>query len=413
MNTYPSETAFARPHSVAELQGVYAPFSFSEILLQKLWLRREFDSAQVRLQDGRQLDVLNPGRWNRIGGPDFKGAQLRIDGREITGDVEVHLHEKDWAAHAHADDPAYDNVVLHVVLFMPSRIWTRGADGREIPLLVLLPLLHHGLEEYAFEDAIESLSQQVSSPMRERLKTMGGERVLADLHRHAERRWRHKIHFARERIRRLGWDGACHFTTLEILGYSRNRVPMMAIATAYPLGLWAENEGQAAVDIDRLFAEQDGHWSLHGIRPLNHPRLRLKQYADGVKACPDWPEVWKAFAKTLPEGRNGVGGTRAYRHLHGLTDIRGRLCSRICNEILGGTRLDTLVCDGLLPLASAETGGDFQELWWHWFLGDVPTTCADLLGELQELMPALQACHGLGQGMLGLLLEWENETRKS
>lgn len=34
--------------------------------------------------------------------------------------MELHLHEEDWAAHKHEVDPAYDRVVLHVVLFPRS-----------------------------------------------------------------------------------------------------------------------------------------------------------------------------------------------------------------------------------------------------------------------------------------------------
>ncbi|MDR1789760.1 MAG: DUF2851 family protein [Opitutaceae bacterium] len=405
-----TEATTWHPHAVAEMQGLYAPFSFSEALLQKIWMRREFNMAGAATRDGRRLAVLNTGRWNRLGGPDFRDARLMLGETEVSGDVEVHLHEKDWDAHGHASDPAYNNVVLHVVLFEPRRAWTPGAGGRDIPVLVLLPLLHHGLEEYASEDAIETLAQQETpGPEHDRFRGLGNERVLSELHRHAERRWRHKVHFAKERIRRLGWDEACHFTALEILGYSRNRAPMLAVAAAHPLRKWTSAEG--GIDVDALYGEQDGHWSLHGLRPLNHPRLRLKQYADATAACPDWTGRWRELADNLPEGRSGVGGTRAYRHLNEVAGIRERICHRVSNRILGGTRLDTLVCDGLLPLLSAETGRDFQELWWHWFLGDVPAAHADLLEELRKQNPSLVACHGLAQGMLGLFLSWEQEKK--
>ena len=71
----------ARDWAVAEIQGLYGPFTFSERLLQKIWLRGEFDAAHAVLEDGRPLRVLHPGRWNLLGGPDFRDARLSFGGR--------------------------------------------------------------------------------------------------------------------------------------------------------------------------------------------------------------------------------------------------------------------------------------------------------------------------------------------
>ena len=119
---------------VAELQGIHGAFSFPERILQKIWLRGDFDRAAARLTDGRAVRIIDPGRWNLLGGPDFKQARLRFGGEGdpvTTGDVEVHLRAADWDAHGHVRDRAYDDVVLHVVLFPPAagRL-TIGAGGR-------------------------------------------------------------------------------------------------------------------------------------------------------------------------------------------------------------------------------------------------------------------------------------------
>ena len=129
--------------AAAKVQGLYGPFAFPEKLLQKIWSRREFDLPNARMLDGRKVTIVHPGRWNLLGGPDFKNVRLRFgDGAEVTGDVELHLHASDWTAHGHAKDPAYNNVVLHVVLFPPAPGHvTIGVAEREIPVLVVLPLL--------------------------------------------------------------------------------------------------------------------------------------------------------------------------------------------------------------------------------------------------------------------------------
>ena len=84
--------------AVAEIQGLYGAFSFAEKLLQKIWLRGDFDRAAAVLADGRRVRVVHPGKWNLLGGPDFMQARLRFSDspeREIHGDVEVHLRASD------------------------------------------------------------------------------------------------------------------------------------------------------------------------------------------------------------------------------------------------------------------------------------------------------------------------------
>src|SRR5438094_10651668 len=117
---------------LAEIQGLYGAFSFPEKLLQKIWLRGDFNRAAAVTADGRHVRVIHPGKWNLLGGPDFRGAGLAVgEERETVGDIEVHLHAGDWDAHGHARDHAYDGVVLHVVLFFPEAGQiTRGFDGR-------------------------------------------------------------------------------------------------------------------------------------------------------------------------------------------------------------------------------------------------------------------------------------------
>ncbi|MDR1010386.1 MAG: DUF2851 family protein, partial [Opitutaceae bacterium] len=281
--------------AVAEIQGLYGPFTFPEHLLQKIWERRDFDAHHAATADGRRVRIEHTGKWNRFGGPDFKNALLRIGGDRFAGDVEVHLRESDWDAHQHANDPAYANVVLHVVLFPPRRNATPGANARDIPVLSLLPLLHHDLEQYAADDAIEHLAAHSLSRANKTLSALAHDALRATLARHAEKRWRQKIHFARLRVEKLGWDEACHHAALEILGYSRNRAAMLGVAGKYPLRDWVKSAGLA----DAIFAEwQEARaWAPQATRPANHPRTRLRQYAAWVSARPTWTQALPALAK--------------------------------------------------------------------------------------------------------------------
>jgi len=395
----------AQRGTVAEIQGLYGPFTFTEKLLQKIWLGGEFDRAATTTTGGQRVQVLHPGKWNLLGGPDFKGARLRFDGGPVVnGDVELHLDAADWAAHGHARDPAYDAVALHVVLFPPEPTApTVGVGGREIPNLVLLPLLLHDLEEYAADEAVEALANRPLSRVQEELGQLGPEELGKLLHRTAALRWRQKVHFARLRIRRLGWDAACHHAALEILGYRFNRAPMLRIAAARPLQEWTRATGTA----EAAFDAEAGAWSLQGVRPANHPRLRLRQYAQWVGAKPDWPTRMRALAGASAQMAMDRPSGEMRREFR-FTARRDEIATNVCAEALGGTRLDNLVCDGFFPLLAAETGAELAGWWFHWFPGDLPPQLGRALRGLGTIGGRGQpASHGLGQGLLGWLLERE------
>ena len=404
-----------RDLAVAEIQGLYGPFSFPEKLLQQIWLRGDFDLKRAITIDGRLVKVVHPGRWNLLGGPDFKCARLSIGGTVVTGDVEVHLRAADWNAHHHSSDAAYADVVLHVILFPSDDKSTLGVEGRAIPLLALLPLLNHDLEEYAADEAIERLADHPLMQARRELTAMSTEKLSGELLRYAEARWRQKVHFAKLRIARLGWESACHHTALEILGYRFNRAPMLAVAGAMPLADWVGVEGEEiiAAVYDRFL----DRWSKQGVRPANHPRTRLRQYARWAAARPDWPKRLTEFPVELPSVEfDEAVLTASFRKKHGLANLAGGIADVVCGGEVGGTRFNTLVCDGFLPLLAAQLGKEerWSGFWYAWAAGDLPAKYARLLRELGTVNRCQKPmCHGVAQGLIGWLLNADQRHEAS
>lgn len=70
-----------------------------------------------------------------LSGPDFFNARLAIGHQEWAGNVEIHIKSSDWYAHHHEQDPAYDNVILHVVWEYDLPVYRK--DKTTIPTLVL------------------------------------------------------------------------------------------------------------------------------------------------------------------------------------------------------------------------------------------------------------------------------------
>lgn len=89
----------------------------------------------IHTVDGRELRILYSGIHNRDAGPDFTGARIVIGDEEWCGNIEVHVRASDWNRHGHSSDPAYSNIILHVVGVDDYRI--KRADGSEIPQMVV------------------------------------------------------------------------------------------------------------------------------------------------------------------------------------------------------------------------------------------------------------------------------------
>ena len=86
-----------------------------EELLQYVWKHKIFPLGPLRTTGGQAVEVVHPGLHNHDAGPDFFNAKVKIDGQLWVGNVEIHLRSSDWFHHHHQSDPAYHNVILHVV----------------------------------------------------------------------------------------------------------------------------------------------------------------------------------------------------------------------------------------------------------------------------------------------------------
>ncbi|MBE2215281.1 MAG: DUF2851 family protein [Opitutaceae bacterium] len=407
----------ANAPEVAEFQGRYGSYHVSELLLQKIWLRGAFDQSRARTLAGATLTVLHPGTWNRLSGPDFRDARLLLDGHEVTGDIEVHFHAEAWKQHGHDTDRAYDRVVLHVVLFPPPAHGggplARTTGGREIPVLVLVDLLWHDLEEYATDEAVAALSGRDAMPLVEHLLALEPAARMAAVRAAAELRWQEKLRYARLRLERCGWDEACHLTALEILGYRANREAMLRVGTTHPWSTWSRAviDGRCGPSLDALFAAGGEHWTLRGVRPANQPRLRLVQYQRWMTRAPDWPRRLRAFA--LPSIDDHPAGESVVRQRRraGHARLRAAIAHELTGDELGGLRLDTFAINLILPYLAAapdtpRRDAETAAAWWRlWTPGDIAESLLVATRQLAAPGSRETRTNAMIQGLLGLHLQ--------
>ena len=97
--------------------------NINEDFLQYIWKHRLF-RLPLTGEEGEEIELLDPGIHNQDAGPDFFNAKIRIDRTVWVGNVEIHQRASDWNRHGHQNDPAYDNVILHVVTEADCTVYT-------------------------------------------------------------------------------------------------------------------------------------------------------------------------------------------------------------------------------------------------------------------------------------------------
>lgn len=395
-----------KPDTIAEIQGEYGAFSISELILQRVWASGDFQQSELITEEGRRLEIVDLGELNRLAGPDFLNVRLKVDGELLEGDAELHFYSTDWRAHGHQDNPAFDKVVLHILVFPPKS--PLELDECHVKnTLVFLNLLPQGLENYAEDAAVGALTDK-DEEILEFWTSRSMEERHALVAEHALRRWKEKVGYARKRMRALDWEATCHQTALEILGYRYNRSAMSMAGADYSLP--ALRSGQYSVE--DLYAVGRGRWKLTGTRPANHPRTRLAQYLDWVRSKPHWPSQLQSMGRGIESRENGeISGTN--RRKLKCAALKKRLSDQITVGTVGGTRFDTLVIDGFLPLLAARDIDGLFPLWFYWYPGDMPHSLKGFirkcgLGGNREQPYS----NGLFQGLLGWTLHWQGRTGK-
>lgn len=107
----------------------------NEEILQYIWNFKKFRSFDFFSTDGKRIEILEFGEWNRNSGPDFLFAKIKIDGIIFTGNIEIHTKASDWFFHNHSGNPEFGNLILHAVYINDCDI--PELEKRNLPTLEL------------------------------------------------------------------------------------------------------------------------------------------------------------------------------------------------------------------------------------------------------------------------------------
>jgi len=197
----------------------------SEAWLSRIWQSQLLSDHELITSDGQAVKVIFPGRRNREAGPDFCGAIISLNSDEpLRGDVELHICSSQWLEHKHHYDPAYNGVILHVVLQHDCATLTPLQSGGPVPVLPLDGKVSelHRLPRQALQEPC---------PLRARRK--------ADLARildmAGEERFFKKASAFQADTNAFGPGQALYKGIMRALGYAHNKEPFEELAQQVPL----------------------------------------------------------------------------------------------------------------------------------------------------------------------------------
>ncbi|MDO4994079.1 MAG: DUF2851 family protein [Bacteroidales bacterium] len=278
-----------------------------EQLLHYVWKHKLFPLSPLTTTDGRQVEVIHPGLHNHDAGPDFFNAKVKIGGQLWVGNVEIHSRASDWYRHHHDTDPAYANVVLHVVGDANMEIPQQGEPAQMIPQLVL-PIPSDVRENY------DRLSRHDGMPRcRAVLGTLPTLTIHSWMSALQVERLEERTTQVMERRSRLGmdWEATLFVTLARTFGFGINGDAMEQWAQSVPLSAVGKHRDDL-FQIEAIFLGQAGlleaahdvpyfvrlqkeyaylrhkftliplsadRWRFARLRPQNFPYLRIAQLA--------------------------------------------------------------------------------------------------------------------------------------
>lgn len=351
-----------------------------EDFLHFLWLFQYFDKKDLRTTQNESLSVLQVGSPNTDSGADFSLSKIKIGGVDWAGDIEIHLKSSDWNLHQHQHNPAYNNVILHVV--WQDDAPALRADGTPMPTIELKNRTdHQWLYQYqtllSNKDAIPCASQFAQVKTIQKLSML--DKALA-------KRLEDKAFLLRTLLikNKYDWDETTYQVLAKNFGFKVNSEPFLRLSQGLPLKVLRKSQdnlmqlealllGQSGLLADKPNAEpiQDEyidtlrkehhflqrkyrledeqmlyqHWKFMRLRPTNFPTVRLAQFASLIHQQQNlfslfFNNDYKALVKKLQVSQS------AYWQKHYTS---GKLAKKVV-PVLGKASIENIMINTVVPL---------------------------------------------------------------
>ena len=281
-----------------------------EEFLHYLWKYSLYDQESLLDNNGNKITVIHPGQFNHDAGPDFFNSRISIDGTEWAGNVEIHTCSSHFDNHGHNNDPAFNNVILHVVARNDKIVF--NSRGEEILTVELV------YDEILYEKYLTLLNNPFVIACQDEIGQLDNFYIRHWLHALLIERLEEKSESILKIFNETGndWEETFYRLLSRYFGFRVNTEPFEMLATAIPFRIIRKHAdncfqieallfGTAGMLEEGLFKEAltDDYYRrlireykvlsskytlkpLHGwiwkfsrLRPVNFPTIRISQFA--------------------------------------------------------------------------------------------------------------------------------------
>ncbi len=276
-----------------------------EQLVKCIWSEQLFRKDKLFTEDGLRIEVISSGIWNLEEGPDFKGAEILLEGHGIVkGDVEIHVCSGDWLRHRHDKQTEYADVCLHVFMWNDKKDMYVRYGNRSIPQLALCDCLEYKLEKLAEMIDFENYPHTGSAnagPCHKSLCSIhdddkwighfldyaGDERILIKARR------------VEEQKDSKTFEQVFYESILESLGYKNNKEQFKLLGSIATLNLI-----RSLVPLDDSLKERSKKiqallFGMSGLIPGHGSRYKSVKDKQTLQYIKDIEDIWSGFENDI------------------------------------------------------------------------------------------------------------------
>ena len=206
--------------------------NISESRVVTLWQRLLRQGTELITEGGELIKIIYPGRINKAQGADFRDAVITTNQGLIKGDIEIHVKSSGWHAHRHHQNPAYNQVILHVVMWHNTEGATNLQNGESAPILALAKYIKEPINQRLTET---EPPPNLTKPCLKATECLTTGIVAKSLDSAGEERFSTKAAKFQSELAQIEASQCLYQGIMGALGYSANKLPFLELAHRVPL----------------------------------------------------------------------------------------------------------------------------------------------------------------------------------
>jgi hypothetical protein len=205
--------------------------NLTEKQVVRLWQTLLSTGVELSTDNNVPIKVTYPGRLNSERGADFRDVIINSPSGNECGEIEFHVRSSDWYSHQHHLDQAYQNVILHVVMWNDSNAII--SSDKVIPTISLLRYLDISLLRAL---RLDEIPDKVNIPCQQS-NPDNIKRTIGFIEDAGEARFQEKAASFLRELQDNEADQALYRGIMGALGYTKNKGPCLELATKLPLNV--------------------------------------------------------------------------------------------------------------------------------------------------------------------------------